>query len=91
MDQLKLKRLNENRYVFALVDDFLVSLGFSFWSIKIKLFHILRFFKKGLKKKKRFLILRIKSYRGGEFVNQFFLTYCDDNGIKHEMSCPKTP
>jgi len=21
----------------------------------------------------------------------FFITYCEENGIKHELSCPKTP
>ena len=69
---------------------FLDSLGFSFWNTKIKLFRILRFFEKGLKKKKD-LILKIRSDRGGEFVNQLFMTYCDEKGIKHEMSCPRTP
>ena len=47
------KSLNENRYVFALVDDF-SCFTWLFWSIKIKLFRILRFFERGLKKKKDF-------------------------------------
>ena len=46
---------------------------------------------KELKKKKIFLILRIRSYRGGEFINHSFITYCEENEIKHELSCSKTP
>jgi len=37
------------------------------------------------------LILRIRSDRGGEFINHSFITYCEKNRIKHELSCPKTP
>ena len=28
---------------------------------------------------------------GGEFINHSFITYCEENGIRHELSCPKTP
>ena len=70
---------------------FSVSLGFSFWNTKIKLFPISKFFEKGLKKKKGFPILRIRSDRGGEFVNQLFMTYCDEKGtIGLGLWYPKT-
>ena len=35
--------------------------------------------------------MRITSDRGGEFINHFFITYCEENRIKHELSCPITP
>ena len=44
-----------------------------------------------VEKEKGFSILKIRSDRGVEFVNQLFMTYCDEKGIKHEMSCPRTP
>ena len=47
------------------------------------------FFKKELKKKK-ILILHIRSDRDGEFVNHSFISYCEENRIKHELSYPKT-
>ena len=37
------------------------------------------------------MILRIRSDRGGEFINYSFITYCEEHGIKHELSCPRTP
>ena len=33
----------------------------------------------------------IRSDRDGEFNNQTFTTFCEEHGIKHELSCPRTP
>ena len=46
--------------------------------------------KKGWKQKKD-LILLIRSDRSGESVNYSFITYFEENRIKHELSCPRTP
>ena len=51
-------------------------------------FHV---FRKRVEKEKDFSILHIRSDRGGEFINHSFITYCEENEIKHELSCPKTP
>ena len=48
-------------------------------------------FRKRVKKEKNFSILRIRSDKGGEFINHSFITYCEENRIKHELSCPRTP
>jgi len=50
-----------------------------------------KIFRKRVEKEKGLSILRIRSDRGGEFVNQLFMTYYDENGIKHEMASPRTP
>ena len=34
---------------------------------------------------------RIRSNRGGEFIDMVIVEYCDYNGYKHEFSAPKTP
>ena len=44
-----------------------------------------------MEKEKGFLILRIRSDRGNEFINHSFITYCEENGVRHELSCPRTP
>jgi len=51
-------------------------------------FHV---FRKRVEKEKDFPILRIRSDRDGEFINHSFITYCEENGIKHKLSCPITP
>ena len=48
-------------------------------------------FRKRVEKEKDSSILRIRSDRGGEFNSQSFVTYCEEYGIKHELSCPRTP
>ena len=48
-------------------------------------------FRKRVKKEKDSSILRRRSDRGGEFNSQSFVTYCEEHGIKHELSYPKTP
>ena len=57
----------------------------------MKPFRISMFSEKELKKKKNFNFARIRSDGGGEFINNSFITYCEENGIKHELSCPRTP
>jgi len=48
-------------------------------------------FRKRVEKEKDSSILRIRSDRGGEISSQSFITYCEEYGIKHELSCPRTP
>ena len=35
--------------------------------------------------------MRIRSERSGEFINHSFITYCIENRIMHELSCPRPP
>lgn len=37
------------------------------------------------------LIISLISDHGGEFVNQRFEEFCDEFGISHNFSCPRTP
>jgi len=36
-------------------------------------------------------IISLISDRGGEFVNHHFEDFCDEFGISHNFSCPRTP
>ena len=87
----KTKSLNGSRYAFVLVDDFFRFTWVFFLEHKDQTFSHFKIFRKRVEKEKGFLILKIRSDRGGEFVNQLFMTYCNEKGIKHEMSCPRTP
>ena len=53
-------------------------------------FSYFNIFQKRVEKEKSFSILRIRSDRGSEFINHSFITYCEENEIKHELSCPTT-
>ena len=89
MDQTK--SLNENRYVLILVDDFSHFTWIFFLEHKDQTFSHFEIFRKRVEKEKGFSALRIRIDGGDEFINQSFITYCEENGIKHELSCPRTP
>jgi len=72
----KIKSLSENRFVFILVDDFSRFTWIFFLEHKDQAFSYFQVFRKRVEKEKDFLILRIRSDRGGEFINHFFITYC---------------
>ena len=82
--------LNGNCFVFILVDDFSHFTWVFFLEHKNQAFSHFHVFRKRAKKEKGFLILCIRSDRGSEFINHFFITYCEKNGIRHELSCPTT-
>jgi len=87
----KIKSLSWNRFAFVLVDDFSHFTWVFFLEHKNQAFSHFQTFRKRVKKEKDSSILRQRSDRGGEFNSQSFITYYEDNGIKHELSCPKTP
>ena len=87
----KIKSLNENRFVLLLVDDFSRFTWVFFLEHKDQAFSHFNIFRKRVEKEKGFLILRIRSDRCDEFINHSFITYCEENGVWHELSCPRTP
>ena len=86
----KTKSLNGNRYVFILVDDFFRFIWIFFLEHKDQVFLHFNIFQKRVEKEKGFSVLRIRSDRGSEFINQSFITYYEENRIKHELSCLRT-
>ena len=80
-----------NRFAFVLVDDFSHFTWVFFLVHKNQAFSHFQAFKKRVEKEKDSSILRIRSDRGGEFNNQPFTTFCEEHGIKHELSCLRTP
>ena len=88
----KTKSLSGNHFVFVfvLVDDFSNFTWVFFLDHKDEVLSYFHVFRKRVGKKD-FLILRIRSDRGGEFINHSFITYYKEHGIKHELSCPRTP
>ena len=87
----KIKSISGSHFAFVLVDDFSRFTQVFFLEHKDQVFSHFQVFRKRIEKGKDFPILRIRSDRGGEFINHSFITYCEEHGIKHELLCPKTP
>ena len=51
----------------------------------------MKYLAKEFKKKKGFCISKIRSDHGGEFENESFKKFCEENGIDHNFSCARTP
>ena len=54
-------------------------------------FHAFKKLAKIIQNKKNLYIASIRSDHGGEFENKDFESFCDENGIEHNFSAPRTP
>ena len=62
-----------------------------FLNHKDKSFDILIKFYKWVQNEKGVCINSIRSDHGGEFENDRFQLFCEENGILHNFSTPRTP
>ena len=74
-----------------LVDDFSRYTWVEFLREKSQTFEMFQILVKKLMVEKNSKIVRIRSDHGKEFENGQFDDFCNENGIKHEYSAPKTP
>ena len=58
---------------------------------KDETFHVFSKFYPKVTNEKSFSIQNIQSDHGTEFENQEFKKFCDEKGIDHNFSAPKTP
>ncbi|XP_061360887.1 uncharacterized protein LOC133304840 [Gastrolobium bilobum] len=80
-----------NYYAFVIVDDFSRFTWTLFLAHKSKAFQAFRKLAKFIQNEKSLNIVSIRSDHGGEFENQDFEMFCDENGIQHNFSTPRTP
>ena len=66
------------------------TLGYIFLLIRMMHLKLLKNFQKEFKKI-GFCISSIRSDHGTEFENEFFKIFCNENGISHTFSSPRTP
>ena len=66
-------------------------LGLYFLLIKMMHFMHLEDLPKSFKTKRISKIISIRSDHGGEFENNDFEMFCDEHGIEHNFSAPRTP
>ena len=80
-----------NRYAFVIVDDFSRFAWVLFLKHKDETFENFTVFCKRIQNLKGSTISTIRSDHGGEFENELFSRFCDDNGITHNFSFPRAP
>jgi transposase InsO family protein len=83
--------LSGKRYGFVIVDDFSRFTWVLFLKHKDESFEAFQILCKKVQNEKSSNIISIRSDHGGEFENTYFKTFFDENAIKHNFSCARTP
>lgn len=80
-----------NRYIFVLIDDHSRYM----WTILLKekgdAFEKFKKFKRLVEQESGMNVQTFRTDRGGEFISQEFISFCDDSGIKRHLTAPYTP
>ena len=83
--------LGGKKYVLVIVDDFSRFTWTIFLAHKHETFDMLLRFAKRVQNELQVKISTIRSDHGGEFENHKFDDFCNENGILHQFSTPRTP
>ncbi|KAH9767789.1 hypothetical protein KPL71_011399 [Citrus sinensis] len=78
-------------YAFVIVDDYSRYTWVLFLANKDDAIDAFRIFCKKVQNEKGYTITCIRSDHGGEFENHAFENFCNDFGIEHQFSSPRTP
>ncbi|KAH9763753.1 hypothetical protein KPL70_001275 [Citrus sinensis] len=83
--------LSGKYYAFVIVDDYSRNTWVLFLANKDDAIDAFRIFYKKVQNEKCYSITCIRSDHGGEFENHAFENFCNDFGIEHQFSSPRTP
>ena len=87
----RIASLNGKKYGLVIVDDYTRWTWVKFLAHKDESFKIFCILYKNIQNSKGTCISAIRSDHGGEFENESFQTFCEENGITHNFSTPRTP
>ncbi|KAG8068859.1 hypothetical protein GUJ93_ZPchr0005g15577 [Zizania palustris] len=85
------KSIGGNSFCLVIVDDFSRFTWVFFLHDKAKTSEIFKKFAKRAQNEFNFSIVKVRSDNGSEFKNTNIEDYCDDLGIKHELSATYSP
>ena len=91
MGPARIKSLGGNLYTLVIVDDFSRFTWTIFLASKSETYELFTVFAKRIQNEKGMSIVSIRTDHGGEFENGDFATYCENEGINHNFSAPRTP
>ena len=83
--------LSGKYYEYVIVDDYSRYTWVYFLRFKNEVFQKFIKFNKAIQKEKDVEIGKVRSDHGKEFENSEFKFFCEDHGITHQFSAPRTP
>ena len=78
-------------YCLVIVDDYSKFTWVIFFATKDEAFPLFTRLAKKVQNEKNYVITYIRSDNGRELDNHKFESYCDEHGIGHNFSAPRTP
>jgi len=88
---MRVRSRGGSRFVCVIVDDYSRFVWTLFLSSKDEAFDEFLIWLKKIENKLDLKLVSIRTDHGTEFENSSFGAYCDDNGIDHNFSAPRTP
>ena len=89
-DPTRITSLGGKRYDFVIIDDFLYFTWVLFLAFKDEVFSAFFKFYRKISNKKDLSIVSIRSDHDIKFENKDFEKFCDEKGIDHNFSAPRT-
>ena len=83
--------LGGKRYAFVIVDDFSRFTWILFLANKKDAFYKFQKFCKRTQNERELKFVKIRSDHGGEFDNENFENFCEENDFEHNFSFPRAP
>jgi len=81
----------DKRYVCVIVDDYSRFTWTLFFASKDETFEKFVVFIKKVEKRVGHSLVSLRSDRGTKFENSCFIDYCNEHGVDHNFSTPRTP
>ena len=78
-------------YGYVIVDDYFRYTWVYFLRSKNEAFQFFAKFSISVQKEKSVVIIKVRNDHENEFENSEFKTFCEDHGITHQFSAPRTP
>jgi len=87
---MKIMSRGGKRYVCVIMDGYSRFTWTLSWLLKIKLLKKLLFFFKKVEKRVGNSLVCLRFDHGTEFENSRFIDYCNEQGVDHNFSTPRT-
>nr|GEY91111.1 retrovirus-related Pol polyprotein from transposon TNT 1-94 [Tanacetum cinerariifolium] len=88
---MRTESLAGSKYFLLFTDDYSRMSWVYFLQVKSETFEHFKKFKALVEKQTGENLKALRTYRGGEFLSKEFIDFCDEHGIKRELTAPYTP
>ena len=82
---------SNKRYIITFIDDYSRKVWAYFLVAKSEAFTVFKLFKNHVEKETGLCIHSLRTDRGGEFISKEFADFCNEHGIRHQLTAAYSP